>query len=132
MCSAYRVSIRRACAVLQASSSSYHYSSRRCDQAVLCKEIKDIASTHVRYGYRRIHVLLQRKGWNVNHKRIHRLYRLEGLQLRNKTPKRKVSAKLREDRCDANAINDIWAMDFVSDNLFNSQRLRILTIVDIY
>ena len=52
----------------------------------------------MRYGYRRIHVLLKREGWSVNHKRVYRLYIEEGLQIRNKRPKRKVSAKLREDR----------------------------------
>jgi putative transposase len=52
----------------------------------------------MRYGYRRIHVLLRREGWNVNPKRIYRLYQELGLQLRNKTPKRRVNAKLRSDR----------------------------------
>ena len=55
----------------------------------------------MRYGYRRIHVLLRREGWNVNAKRIYRLYNEMGLQLRNKTPKRRVKAKLREDRTEA-------------------------------
>ena len=52
----------------------------------------------MRYGYRRIHVLLRREGWEVNVKRVCRLYREMGLQLRNKSPKRRVKAKLREDR----------------------------------
>ena len=52
----------------------------------------------MRYGYRRIHVLLRREGWRVNAKRVYRLYREMGLQLRNKTPKRRVKAKLRDDR----------------------------------
>ncbi len=55
----------------------------------------------MRYGYRRIHVLLRREGWRVNAKRMWRLYREMGLQLRNKTPKRRVKAKLREGRSDA-------------------------------
>jgi transposase InsO family protein len=58
---------------------------------------KEIAATRVRYGYRRIHVLLRREGWRVNAKRVYRLYREMGLQLRHKTPKRRVKAKLRED-----------------------------------
>ena len=126
------MSIRRACAVLKANRGTYHYKSRKSEQAVLKAEIKDIASTRNRYGYRRIHTLLRREGWQVNHKRVYRLYCEEGLQLRNKTPKRKVSAKLREDRSDAKAINDIWAMDFMADQLYNGQRLRILTIVDAF
>ena len=62
------------------------------------ERIKEIAETRVRYGYRRIHVLLRREGWRVNAKRVCRLYREMGLQLRNKTPKRRVKAKLRDDR----------------------------------
>ena len=86
----------------------------------------------MRYGYRRIHVLLRREGWRVNAKRVYRLYTEEGLQLRNKTPKRKVSAKLREDRCPAAAPNEVWAMDFMSDRMFDGRRIRILMIVDAF
>jgi putative transposase len=64
----WRVSIRRACSVLQAERSSYHYKGKRRPQAVLNKRIKEIAETRVRYGYRRIHVLLRREGWRVNAK----------------------------------------------------------------
>ncbi len=128
----WRVSIRRACAVLPASRSSYHYKSRRPSQATLRKRIREIAETRVRYGYRRIHVLLRREGWRVNAKRVYRIYKEEGLQLRNKTPKRKVSAKLREDRCPATGANQVWAMDFMSDQLFDGRRIRILTIVDAF
>ena len=86
----------------------------------------------MRYGYRRIHVLLRREGWPVNAKRVCRLYREQGLQLRNKSPKRRVKAKLREDRSPATAANQIWAMDFVHDQLFDGTRFRILTIVDTF
>ena len=75
------------------------------------KRIKEIAETRVRYGYRRIHVLLRREGWLVNAKRVCRLYREKGLQLRNKSPKRRVKAQLREDRAPATAANQVWAMD---------------------
>jgi len=60
---AYQVSIRRACAVLRANRGNYHYQSVKPEQAVLRDEIKDIAATRVRYGYRRIHTLLRREGW---------------------------------------------------------------------
>jgi putative transposase len=72
--------------------------------------MKKIAATRVRSGYRRLHVLLRREGWRVNPKRVYRLYR-EGLQLRNKTPKRRVKAKLRNDRRPATRSNETWAMD---------------------
>jgi hypothetical protein len=69
--------------------STYHYRCRRAGQAELTERIKEIAAPRVRYGYRRIHVLLRREGWPVNAKRVYRLYRELGLQLRNKTPKRR-------------------------------------------
>ena len=126
------MSIRRACSVLKAERSSYHYKGKRRPQAVLSKRIKEIAETRVRYGYRRIHVLLRREGWQVNAKRVWRLYREMGLQLRNKAPKRRVQAKLREGRSGALGPNEVWAMDFVHDQLFDGRKIRALTIVDTF
>jgi putative transposase len=68
--------------------------------------IKELAATRVSYGYRRIHVLLQREGWQINHKRTRRIYRELGLQLRNKRPKQKVRAKLCENHVQATAPNE--------------------------
>ncbi len=84
---------------LKMDTSSYHYRSRRPDQAGIEARIKAICETRVRYSYRRVHVLLQREAWRINVKKTHRIYNALGLQLRNKTPKRMVKAKLREDRC---------------------------------
>jgi putative transposase len=128
----WQVSIRRACQAVPIDRSSYHYRSKRTGQAVLMKRIKEIAETRVRYGYRRIHVLLRREGWPVNSKRVCRLYREMGLQLRNKSPKRRVKAQLREDRSMATTANQVWAMDFVHDQLFDGRKIRILTIVDTF
>jgi putative transposase len=71
--STWRVSIRRACRALPVDRSTYHYRCRRYGQAELTERIKEIAATRVRYGYRRIHVLLRREGWPVNAKRVYRL-----------------------------------------------------------
>jgi putative transposase len=84
----------------------------------------------VRYGYRRVHVLLRREGWQVNHKRTYRLYRQDGLCLRRKIPRRRVKAALRDDRAPPSSANDVWAMDFMADQTFDGGKLRILTIVD--
>ncbi len=86
------VSIRRACRVLEMDTSSYHYRSCRPDQAGFETRIKAMCQTRVRYGYRRIHVLLQREGWQINIKKTRRIYNELSLQLRNKTPKRRVKA----------------------------------------
>ena len=95
VCGDWGVSIRRACRVLEMDTSSYHYRSRRPDQAGLESRIRAICQTRVRYGYRRIHVLLQREGWQINIKKTRRIYNELGLQLRNKTAKRRGKAKLR-------------------------------------
>lgn len=91
-----------------------------------------------------MHVLLRREGWFVNQKKTRRIYRELGLQMRNKTPKRWVKAKLREDRFDAVSANEVWAMDFVHDplgrqangtfadrQLATGRKRRVLTVVDI-
>jgi putative transposase len=126
------VSIRRSCRVLLIDPTSYRYKPRRRGQAELEKRIKEICETRVRYGYRRVQVLLRREGVPVNHKRTYRVYRELGLQLRAKTPKRRVQAKLREDRCPAVMPNQTWAMDFVHDQLALGRKLRVLTVVDIF
>ena len=128
----WQVSIRRACRALPVERSTYHYRSRRAGQAHLIARIREIAATRVRYGYRRIHLLLRREGWRINPKRVYRLYREMGLQLRNKTPKRRVKAKLREDRQSATQPNETWAMDFVHDQLATGRKLRVLTIIDTF
>ena len=126
------VSIRRACRVLEMDTSTYHYKSRRREQAGIEARIREICETRVRYGYRRVHVLLRREGWEINMKRTHRIYNNLGLQLRNKTPKRRVKAKLREDRCAASRVNDVWAMDFVHDQLATGRKIRVLTVIDTF
>ena len=126
------VSIRRACRLLEFETSTFHYRSRRHDQAGLKARIQEICATRVRYGFRRIQVLLQREGWHVNHKRTYNLYRELGLQLRNKIPKRRVKAKLRDDRQPAIRPNDVWAMDFLHDQLATGRKIRVLTVVDTF
>lgn len=130
LCLTYQVSERRACKVLKAHRSVMRYILISKDQAFLIKRIKELATIRVRYGYRRICVLLKREGWRVNHKRIYRLYRQAELQMRLKPPRRRVSVKVREESVLAKKRNECWSMDFVTDELFNGRRLRILTIVD--
>jgi putative transposase len=132
VCGEWDVSIRRACRVLEFDTSTYHYKSRRPGQAGLEARIKEICQTRVRYGYRRVHVLLRREGWPINQKKTRRIYRELGLQLRNKTPKRRVKAKLRDDRRAATQPNETWAMDFVHDQLATGNKLRVLTVIDLF
>jgi len=94
--------------------------------------MNELAEARVRYGYRRLHILLQREGWRANHKKIYRLYREEGLSIRTRTPRRRRACRYRSGRPGAGGANDIWAMDFVSDKLFDSRSFRILTVVDVH
>jgi putative transposase len=130
--SEWRISIRRACRALEVDRSTYHYKSRRSGQAAIEQRIREICHVRVRYGYRRVHILLRREGWVINQKKTRRIYRELDLQLRNKTPKRRVKAKLRDDRRPATRSNETWAMDFVHDQLATVHKLRVLTIVDIF
>ena len=126
------ISERRSCVALGVDRSSIRYVSHQPDQTPLMLRIRDLAATRTRYGYFRIYILLRREGWFVNHKRVYRLYRQDGLSLRLKRPRRNVSAANRERQPAASAANEMWSMDFVSDALFDGRRLRALTVVDAF
>jgi putative transposase len=129
----YAVSERRACAVLRVQRSSHRYRSTREPQEALRKRIQELAKSRTRYGYKRLHLLLKREGIVVNKKRVHRLYCLEGLQLGRRRPRRHVSAATRQPPKQApQAPNVAWSMDFVSDEIANGERFRVLTIVDVF
>ncbi len=85
----FRVSERRACRVAGVPRSTCRYRSQAQDQAALRVRLRDLAAARVRYGYRRLHVLLRREGWRVNHKRVYRLYREEGLGIRVRRKKKR-------------------------------------------
>jgi putative transposase len=124
------VSERRVCGVIQLQRSTCQYRSVADEQAALRIRLRDLAQARVSYGYRRLHVLLQREGWKVNHKRVYRLYRLEDLGMRPKKPRRHVTACRRMERLVVTEVNENWSMDFMSDELYNGQRIRLLTLVD--
>lgn len=126
------MSDRRSCVALGVGRSSIRYRSTKSDQAPLRMRIRDLAKARVRYGYFRIYILLRREGWRVNHKRVYRLYRDEGLSLRLKRPRRHISAAHRDRQPAATRPNECWSMDFVSDSLFDGRRLRALTVVDAF
>jgi hypothetical protein len=82
---AYRIGVRRGCRLMMQSRTVYHYRSCR-DDRTFTQRIREITETRIRYGVQRIHILLRREGWLVNHKKTHRIYCLEGLNLRSKQP----------------------------------------------
>jgi putative transposase len=126
----YRVSISKACVTIMLHRSMWYYQpSKRCDTIVRMR-MRELAMARVRYGFRRIFTLLRREGWKDNHKRVYRLYKLEGLNLRSKRPRRSRAGAHRIDKPKVEQINQVWSMDFMSDQLFDGKRFRILTLVD--
>ena len=126
---AYKVSERRAIRVIGIKRSTHRYESKAKDQSALCLRLREVAALHVRYGYRRLTVLLRREGWPVNAKRVYRLYKQEGLIVRTKQRK-KIARRERLPQPMATRPNQCWSMDFVSDKLVDGRSFRILTVVD--
>jgi len=124
---------RRACVVVGLSRSLVRYiARRRRDEAKLIKKIHKLAIRHSRYGYRRITVLLRREGFKVNRKRVHRIWKSEGLGLPQRRPKRRRIGPVGEIINKAEYPNHVWSYDFVEDRTERGGKLRILAIIDEY
>jgi len=124
---------RRACVVVGLSRSLVRYiARRRRDEAELIKKIHKLAIRHSRYGYRRITVLLRREGFKVNRKRVHRIWKSEGLGLPQRRPKRRRMGPTEGIVNKAGYPNHVWSYDFVEDRTERGGKLRILAIIDEY
>jgi putative transposase len=129
----FGVSERRACAVVGQARATERYAARQsADEAALTARTVALAARFGRYGYRRVTALLQREGWQVNHKRVERIWRQEGLKVPAKQPKRGrlwladgSIVRLRAEHPD-----HVWAYDFVLDRTADGRPLRMLTVVD--
>lgn len=130
-CGRFGVSERRGCAIVAIDRSSFYYRPRRQDDAPLKMRLRELAAARPRFGCRRLHVLLRREGWGLNHKRTERLYKEEGLSVRQKRRRKRVS-HLRVAPPPTDRPNQRWSMDFVADSLTDGRRIRILTVVDVF
>jgi len=126
----FQISCVRACRLGGLSRAGWYKKSKAKDQTVLRMRIREIALSRPRFGCQRIHILLRREGWKVNHKRVHRLYRLEGLQVRMRMRRRKRLSLHRGPAPRPTSLGERWSMDFVHDQLANRQAFRVLTVVD--
>jgi putative transposase len=126
----FRLSERTACKLLEMERSSYRYEPRPDRNAELRSELVKLARQKPRYGYRRLHALLSRRGHEVNVKRVYRLYVEEGLMVRRRKRKRLVRERMVEPRL--TGPNQEWAMDFIVDGLATGRMVRILSVVDAY
>ena len=105
---------------------------KRRDEAMLVKKIHELAVRRSRYGYRRITVLLRREGFRVNHKRVHRIWKAEGLSLPLRRPRRRRAGPAGEIVNKAEHPNHVWSYDFLEDRTERGGKLRILVIIDEY
>ncbi len=94
--------------------------------------MRELASARIRYGYRKIRVLLNREGWKVGKKLVYRLYREEGLGLRRRPKKRRIASAHSRQKPRAEGPNQVWSLDFVADQLADGRRFRALTVVDVF
>ena len=124
---------RRGCALVKLARSSFRYLPRlREDEGALTERIRKLSWEHKAYGYRRITVLLRRGGSKVNVKRVHRIWKREGLQVpRRKARNRRMGPK-GEVALRAERPNQVWTYDFLEDRTEDGKKLRILTVLDEY
>jgi putative transposase len=127
--SAHGMSERRACRVLKVDRASVRYETIRPDDTALRVRLKVLAQERRRFGYRRLHVLLRREGHAVNRKRVQRLYREEKLTVRRRGGRKRALGERRPMEVPTIA-NQRWSLDFVSDQMTDGRRFRILAVVD--
>ena len=127
------VSERKACSVLGLNRTTKRYKSKKSDdETVLREAIVRLASKYGRYGYRRIAAMLKSEGWKVNHKRVERIWREEGLRVPKKQKKRG-RIYLRNGSCirlKPLYQNHVWSYDCVEDRLANGRKIKCLTVID--
>ena len=125
----FAVSERRACAALGVDRTSVRYRSSRPDDAPVRARLRELAAIRRRFGYRRLHVLMDREGLTMNHKKLRRLYREERLQVRRRSG-RKRALGTRAPMTIPQGPNQRWSLDFLSDAFTDGRRFRILAVVD--
>ncbi len=129
LCMMHGVSQRRACEVLKVDRSSVRYRSIRPDDGDLREAMKTVAGERRRFGYRRIHLMLERQGIVINLKKLRRLYREEKLQVRKRGGRKRALGTRRPMLLPSRA-NERWSLDFVSDAFTDGRRFRVLAVVD--
>ncbi|WP_394358011.1 IS3 family transposase [Methylococcus mesophilus] len=125
----HQMGVTRACGLIGISRSLYRYEAKRPVDQELKERLCELAAQKRRYGYRRLHVLLCREGWEINRKRTYRVYHEAGLMVRKRKRKR-IAGVERQIKVAPSAPNESWSMDYVSDGLADGRRLRCLNIVD--
>src|SRR5258707_15706780 len=121
----HKISERKACKIVQLCRASGRYQVKTdAQEDVLCQRIKAIAEERRRFGY-----LLLREGYKINHKRVYRLYKTQGLEVQKRKKRRKAVGSRVPARI-LTAANQRWSVDFVMDALADGRRIRLMTVVD--
>ena len=124
------ISLRRACALLQVASSTIGYESRLAKRdAPVIAVMRELAAQYPRFGYRRIQVFLERRGYVMSADRAYRLWKQAELQVPRRRPRRRVATG-RPRPLPATDANHVWAYDFVFDACANGQQIKCLTVID--
>jgi putative transposase len=135
VCGTLQVSERRACRVLEQARTTQRYRPRPDDdEPLLVRRIEELATKYGRYGSRRITAMLRREGWRVNHKRVERIWRREGLKVPKRQPRRG-RLWLNDGPCirlRPEYRGHVWSYDFMHERTHDGRPLRLLTIVDEY
>ena len=129
ICKDLGLSERRSCTLVGAPRSTVRYRSVRPPETLLRQRMHELADRHRRFGHPRLHVLLRREGFGANHKKTHRIYVEEGLQVR-KRKRRRRSAIARQPLVLPSRPGQIWSMDFMSDQLSSGRRIRLFNVID--
>lgn len=126
-------SIRQGCELMKLNRSTYHYEKKEEgeENRKVRMRLRELAHQRPRFGSPRLHEMLKREGWLINHKRTERIYSEESLSIRRKG-KKKRAAQIRIEPQAAQGINEVWAMDFVHDKLWHNRCFRVLTVIDVF
>lgn len=125
------LSLRQACKIVQLNRSSYYYKATVTDDSEVIDILNDLAHKHPRNGFKKLYLRIRNLGYIWNHKKVYRVYKALGLNIRRKTKKR-LPTRVKTPLQDLTTINDVWSMDFMSDTLWHGKRYRLLNIIDEY
>jgi len=123
---------RKTCALTRQHRSTQRKPNVRDPCMAVRQRTHEITQTRIRYGYRRVCIVLRREGWDIGRNLVYRLYREEGLVLRTKRPRRRKMVVHREAHIQPKRPNEAWSLDIIHNELSNGQKLRALTVVDIF
>lgn len=126
----FDLSVRRSCRLLQLRNATWYYRSQARASSAIRQRMRELAQLRPRFGYERLHVLLRGEGWRDGRNRVHRLYKLEGLQVRMRVRRRKCLSLHRGPALVPERLGEFWAMDFVHDQLTSGRQFRVLTVID--